>query len=152
MPFTEKTERYNPGFFTEVYASLFEPAIVAAGFEARTARGQGSDVIHSTIVNGLLDADLVLVDLTEHNPNVLFELGLRIAERRPTVLVKAIGTNPIFDVDNLLRVVEYNPNLWPSTVKDDLPKLTEFIAGAWATRETSRAYMDILRQQPVAAG
>ncbi|WP_217616259.1 hypothetical protein [Cellulomonas sp. GbtcB1] len=151
MPFTEKTEEYAPGFFTEVFASLFEPAIERAGFEARTARGQGSDLIHSTIVNGLLDADLVLVDLTEHNPNVLFELGLRIAEKKPIVLVKAIGTNPIFDVDNLLRVVSYNPNLWPSTVKDDLPRLTEFIKGAWATRETERPYMEILRQQVLAS-
>lgn len=148
MPFTERTEEFPPGFFTEVYASLFAPAIEAAGFEAKTARGQGSDVIHSTIVNGLLDADLVLVDLTEHNPNVLFELGLRIARGLPTVPVKAMGTNPIFDVDNLMRVTSYNPNLWPSTVKEDLPKLTRFIEGAWATRETERTYMDILRQQP----
>lgn len=152
MPFTEKTEDYAPGFFTEVYASLFEPAIEAAGFEAKTAKGQGSDIIHSTIVNGLLDADLVLVDLTEHIPNVLFELGLRIAEKRPTVLVKAIGTNPIFDVDNMMRVVSYNPNLWPSTVKDDLPKLTRFIEGAWAMKDTERPYMEILRQQSVVAG
>lgn len=152
MPFTEKTDVYAPGFFNEVFASLLAPAIEAAGFEARTAKGQGSDLIHSTIVNGLLDADLVLVDLTEHNPNVLFELGLRIAEKRPIVLVKAIGTNPIFDVDNLLRVVSYDPNLWPSTLKDDLPKLTEFVKGAWATKDTERPYMEILRQQPVAAG
>ncbi|MFC4242653.1 hypothetical protein ACFOYW_04645 [Gryllotalpicola reticulitermitis] len=152
MPFAEKTEEYAPGFFAEVYASLFEPAITAAGFKARTARGQGSDLIHSTIVNGLLDADLALVDLTEHNPNVLFELGLRIAEKKPTVLVKAIGTNPIFDVDNLMRVVSYNPNLWPSTVKDDLPKLIEFIKGAWAMKDTERPYMEILRQHAVAAG
>jgi len=151
MPFTEKTDEYAPGFFTEVYSSLFEPAIEAAGFEARTARGQGSDLIHSTIVNGLLDADLVPADLTEHNPNVLFELGLRIAERRPTVLVKAIGTNPIFDVDNLMRVVSYNPNVWPSTVREDLPRLTEFIRGAWASKETERSYMDILRQQAALA-
>lgn len=151
MPFTEKTEAFAPGFFNEVFASLLAPAIEAAGFEARTAKGQGSDLIHSTIVNGLLDADLVLVDLTEHNPNVLFELGLRIAEKRPIVLVKAIGTNPIFDVDQLLRVVSYDPSLWPSTLKDDLPKLTTFIKGAWATRDSERPYMEILRQQPVAA-
>lgn len=147
MPFTEKTDAYPPGFFTEVYASLFEPAIEAAGFRATTAKGQGSDVIHSTIVNGLLDADLALVDLTEHNPNVLFELGIRIAEKKPTVLVKAIGTNPIFDVDYLMRVVSYNPNLWPSTVKEDLPKLTAFVSGSWNARDTERPYMEILRQQ-----
>lgn len=147
MPFSERSEEYAPGFFTEVFASLFEPAIEAAGFEPRTARSQGSDLIHSTIVNGLLDADLVLVDLTEHNPNVLFELGLRIAERRPTVLVKAIGTNPIFDVDNLMRVLSYNPNLWPSTVREDLPALTAHIRGAAAASTTERTYMDILRQR-----
>jgi hypothetical protein len=146
MPFSEKTEEYATGFFTEAFASLLRPAIEGAGFVAITARGQGSDLIHSTIVNGLLDADLVLVDLTEHNPNVLFELGLRIAERKPTVLVKAIGTNPIFDVDNLMRVQSYNPNLWPSTVQEDLPNLTAFIKGAWDSRETARSYMEILRQ------
>ena len=145
MPFSEKTDEYATGFFAEVYASLFVPAIEAAGFEPRTARRQGSDVIHATIVNDLVDADLVLVDLTEHNPNVLFELGIRIAEQRPTVLVKASGTNPIFDVDHLLRVESYNPNVWPSTVESDLPKLTAHIKGAWDARATERSYMAILR-------
>lgn len=150
MPFSEKTDEYATGFFTEVYASLFVPAIQEAGFEPRTARRQGSDVIHATIVNDLLDADLVLVDLTEHNPNVLFELGIRIAEKKPTVLVKASGTNPIFDVDHLLRVESYNPNMWPSTVAADVPTLAEHIKGAWETRDSGATYMDILRAVPLA--
>ncbi|MFC7487240.1 hypothetical protein ACOCJ7_00115 [Knoellia sp. CPCC 206453] len=154
MPFSEKSDDYATGFFSEVYASLFVPAIEAAGLRATTARRQGSDVIQATIVNDLLDADLVLVDLTEHNPNVLFELGIRIAEQKPTVLVKAIGTNPIFDVDHLLRVVTYNPNLWPSTVMTDLPVLTAHIQGAWEARHGDRTYMQILRANalPVTGG
>jgi hypothetical protein len=152
MPFSEKTDEYATGFFTEVYASLFVPAIEAAGFEPKTARRQGSDVIQATIVNDLLDADLVLVDLTEHNPNVLFELGIRIAEKKPTVLVKASGTNPIFDVDHLLRVESYNANMWPSTVVADVPKLTEHIKGAWEAKDAGGTYMDILRQVPATVG
>jgi hypothetical protein len=152
MPFNERTDAFATGFFTEVFASLFTPAIEAAGFEAKTARRQGSDVIHATIVNDLLDADLVLCDLTEHNPNVLFELGLRIAQRSPTALVKAAGTNPIFDVDHLLRVESYNPNMWPSTVKTDIPKLTAHIEGAWAAKDSGATYMDLLRQQTVSVG
>jgi hypothetical protein len=35
MPFVEKTDDNAPGFFNEVFASLFKPAIEAAGFEAR---------------------------------------------------------------------------------------------------------------------
>ena len=47
--------------------------------------------------------DLVIVELTEHNPNVRFELGVRIAEEKPVVLMKAEGTGPLFDIDNMLR-------------------------------------------------
>lgn len=149
MPFVEKTEEYSTGFFNEVFASLFKPALEAAGFEAKTAKRQGSDVIQATIINDLLDSHLVLCDLTEHNPNVLFELGLRMAEEKPIVIVKAAGTNPIFDVDHLLRVESYDPNLWPSTVEKDVPKLAAHIKEAWATRETGRSYMSILRQVAV---
>lgn len=59
-----------------------------AGFNAKTAKA-GSEVIQSTIVNDLDAADLVIVDLTEHNPNVLFELGMRIAFSKPVCLIRA---------------------------------------------------------------
>ncbi len=104
-------------------------------------------MIQSTIVNDLLDADLVVCDLTEHNPNVLFELGLRIREEKPVVLVKARGTGPIFDVDHMLRVVEYSPNLWPSSLGVDIPKITEHLMGTWDRRETENTFMGILRRQ-----
>ncbi len=146
MPFVERTDVYATGFFTEVFASIFKPAIEEAGFEARTAKRQGSDVIQATIVNELLDSHLVLCDLTEHNPNVLFELGVRMTSELPIALVKATGTNPIFDVDQMLRVESYNPNLWPSTVSTDVPKLAAHIHEAWVTRESQRSYMSILRQ------
>lgn len=82
-----------------------------AGFTVETANKQGSDVIHSTIVNDLLEADLVIADLTDHNPNVLFELGMRMHADLPVALIKSKDTGKIFDVDNMLRVYEYNPNL-----------------------------------------
>ena len=93
-----------------------------------------------------MDADLVIADLTEHNPNVLFELGMRIAgEDKPVVLIKADGTGPLFDVDNMLRVFEYNPNLWQTTVEKDMPNLRDFIKGAWDNRASEKSYMNILR-------
>ncbi len=146
MPFVERTDAYATGFFTEVFASIFAPAIEAAGFEARTAKRQGSDVIQATIVNELYEADLVLCDLTEHNPNVLFELGVRMASELPIALVKAVGTNPIFDVDQMLRVESYSPNMWPSTVRADVPRLVEHIKEAFASRDESQSYISILRR------
>jgi len=145
MPFSEKTGEYPDGFFNEVLRQLIAPAARDAGFRVVTARKTGSDVIHATIINGLLDADLVVVDLTEHNPNVLFELGVRMAEDKPVALIRAEGTGKIFDIDNMLRLAEYNPNLWASTVESDLPRLTSHIKGAWENREDSMSFMKILR-------
>ena len=48
----------------------------------------GSDLIHHTIINQLINADLVIADLTDHNPSVLFELGIRIALKKPVALIK----------------------------------------------------------------
>lgn len=145
MPFVERDITHAPGFFAEVLRSLITPAAKEANFTVRTANRQGSDLIQSTIVNDLLEADLVIADLTEHNPNVLFELGMRMAEDKPVVLIKALGTGPLFDVDNMLRVFEYNSNLWQTTIDKDLPNLRDFIKGAWENRNSDKTYMKLLR-------
>lgn len=145
MPFVERDAKHSAGFFAEVLRSIITPAAKKSRFTVKTANRQGSDVIQSTIINDLMDADLVIADLTEHNPNVMFELGMRMAEDKPVVLIKANGTGPLFDVDNMLRVFEYSPNLWPTTVEKDMPNLRDFIKGAWDNRTSEKSYMKILR-------
>jgi len=146
MPFRERDAKHPNGFFSEVLQSLIAPAGRKAGFTVTTANRQGSDVIQSTIVNDLLKADLVIADLTEHNPNVLFELGLRMAFDKPVALIRAKGTEPIFDVDNMLRVYDYDPNLWASSIERDFPKLTQHLKATWDGRDDDKTYMKILRQ------
>jgi hypothetical protein len=152
MPFTERNPARPSGFFEEVLRSLITPAGLEAGFTVETANRQGSDIIQSTIINELLEADLVVADLTDHNPNVLFELGLRMAEDKPVALIKAEGTGRVFDVDNMLRVFEYRPQLWRSTIEVDLPNLAKHIASAWENREKNPSYMKILRRAPDSTG
>ena len=144
MPFVERGDARPTGFFGEVLRSLITPAGNNAGFAIETAAQDGSDVIQSTIINQLLTADLVIADLTDHNPNVLFELGIRIAKELPVALIKASGTGPIFDVDNMMRVASYSPNLWATSIATDLPRLRDHIKAAWDNRSTSRSYMQIL--------
>lgn len=148
MPFSEKTQNYSQGYFDEVLKHLITPAAVKAGFIAKTAKKAGSEVIQSTIVNDLDAADLVIVDLTEHNPNVLFELGMRIAFNKPVCLIRAKGTAPIFDIDHMLRVYDYNPCLWPSTIEIDIPNLTEHIIKTWENKN-GRSYLNILMENKV---
>ena len=75
----------------------------------------------------------------------MFELGVRMAQDKPVVLMKAEGTGPLFDIDNMLRVFEYSPNLWPTTVEKDMPNLRDFIKGAWENKSSTKTYMNILR-------
>lgn len=65
-----------------MYNSLIAPTASQAGFVAKTANKSGSDIIHKTIVNSIYHAEIILADLIEHNPNVLFELGLAIALKK----------------------------------------------------------------------
>lgn len=85
----------------------------------------------------------MIADLSDHNPNVLFELGIRIAKELPVALIKAEGTGRIFDVDNMMRVVSYSPNLWATTIKSDVPRMRDHIKAAWDNRDATRSYMEI---------
>lgn len=147
LPFSERRGNFPTGFFSEVLNALITPAGVDAGFRVETARKEGSDIIQATIVNDLLNADLVVADLTDHNPNVLFELGMRMAFDKPVALIRAEGTGPIFDVDSMLRVWEYSPNLWRSSLESDIPALTAHIKGAWEARNSSKSYLTLLKEQ-----
>lgn len=141
MPFKEKTGSYADGFFEEVFSSLIVPAASNAGFNPQTANKSGSDIIHKTIVSGIYNAEIILADLTEHNPNVLFELGLAIAFRKKVAIIRAKGTKPIFDVDNSIRVLDYSPNLWKSTLEMDVEKLTQHLIAV--LESDSDCYLDI---------
>lgn len=146
MPFSERSGKYSKGFFVEVLNSLIIPAATEAGFEVRTANRTGTEIIHSTIVNDVIDADLAICDLTEHNPNVLFELGMRLSHEKPVALIHADGTDRVFDVDNVLRVLSYSPNLWRTTLDKDIPALKEHVTATWQNKDKSETYIGVLRK------
>ncbi len=56
-----------------------------------------------------------------------------------------IGTAAIFDVDNMMRVCEYDPRLWKTTIVSDITTMTDNVKGAWEGREKNPSYMGILK-------
>ena len=142
MPFNEKTKEYSKGFFDEVLNQLIKPAAKAAGYIAETADRNGSDIIHSTIIKAINNAEIIMADLTEHNPNVLFELGIAIALRKPVILIKTEETGQIFDIDNTIRVFSYKSNLWKSTLEKDVPNLTTRIQAVVNNIGIDKSYFD----------
>src|SRR5262245_30238098 len=84
MPITTPKDRVadyggDEDHFEHVLKYLFIPAVKRAGFVPWPPSIGAADLIHSELVRALCVADLVLVDLSAHNPNVFFEFGIRTA-------------------------------------------------------------------------
>lgn len=54
-------------------------------------------VIQRRIVQNIYHSDIVICDVSAKNPNVMFELGMRLAFDKPTVIIKDDKTNYSFD-------------------------------------------------------
>jgi hypothetical protein len=54
--------------------------------------------ISDHMINDLYDADLVIADLSLHNPNVFYEVGIRHMVGRPIIHLQLESEEPAFDV------------------------------------------------------
>ena len=101
MPFSDPLGGY--------YASLYEPAIKKAGITAVRADTDifATGKIIDQIWSGISHARVLVAELTGRNPNVLYELGLAHALRKPVVLVSSNEQDVPFDVRHV-RVIYYD--------------------------------------------
>ena len=86
--------------FNRVEKDLIDPVLTALGFEGRTTGEilkQGN--IRTDMFQRLLTADLVIADLSIHNANVFYELGIRhsLREKR-TFMIRSEGDSYPFDL------------------------------------------------------
>lgn len=110
MPIADHPD-YKQGHFKRVYDDIFAPACRAAGYKPIRADDVAqTNLIHLDILQKLLESPMAICDLSTRNPNVLFELGLRQAFDKPTILVQEVGTPQIFDI-NLFRYTQYRNGL-----------------------------------------
>ena len=79
--------------------SVLREAIESAGFQADlVSETEESAIIQKTIVQNLYNNPIVVCDVSGKNPNVMFELGIRLTFDKPTVVVKDDQTNYSFDM------------------------------------------------------
>ena len=80
--------------FDRVQADLIEPAMRACGLTGgTTATEEDSGNIREDMFALILEADVVICDITVHNANVFYELGIRHAlRRRHTLLIRGEGS------------------------------------------------------------
>jgi hypothetical protein len=90
MPFSPTPSERN---WTEVFEGLFKPALEECGYDCTRAEASRGSLI-GDIVQAVFEADIVVADVTDRNPNVFYELGVRHSLRRGTIVVSQ-GTEHI---------------------------------------------------------
>ena len=83
-----------------------------------------SGSITRDVLTRLYRSDAVIADLTDLNPNVFYELGVRHALRSGTILIALKGTKPPFDVGDL-RVIPYEDRIGGE--KEAIPQIQEML-------------------------
>jgi hypothetical protein len=109
-PFGVKPDRRGVDIdFDHVEDVLIAPALEALGYEGRTtAEIAEAGNIRADMFRLLVTADLVVADLSIHNANVFYELGIRHALRdKRTFLIRCKGDDTIFDLQTD-RYLEYD--------------------------------------------
>lgn len=78
---------------------IFREALKGDEWEVHRAdEGKSPDSIGQHVIKRLYEADLVIADLTGHNPNVFYELAIAHGWRKPVVHLIAKGEKVPFDI------------------------------------------------------
>lgn len=131
MPIADSDDRPK-GHFQHIYNNIIRPACDKSGYKAvRADEVKQTNLIHLDILKQLIEAPIAICDLSNRNPNVLFELGIRQAFDKPTVLIQEKGTPKIFDIAPL-RYLEYCKEMRYHDVLQSQNELSEAIAATAA--------------------
>lgn len=92
MPFSKTKEHHTQEYWARHFESYLKPLIEGIenleAFRSEPLRGD----IASQIITDLVNSDIVVADLTDHNPNVFWELGVRQSYKQCTVTIAEMGT------------------------------------------------------------
>ena len=104
MGFGKKTDPDlgNTYDLDKTYKNIIRPAVIKAGFECvRADEIKDSGLIDKSMYALLMQAELVVADITTFNPNAIYELGIRHGVRpcSTIILKEKDGTIP-FDLDH----------------------------------------------------
>jgi hypothetical protein len=125
---------------TEAVESISDPK-----FETRlVSQANNIGVIQKRIVQNLYFDQVVVCDVSCKNPNVMFELGIRLAFDKPTVIVKDDKTDYSFDT-GIIEHIEYPRDLRFNKVVSFKDQLASKVLGTYQASRTDPHYSPFLK-------
>lgn len=84
---------------------IITSAISSLGFKVQmVSESEAVNVIHKNIVQNIFSNEIVICDVSSRNPNVMFELGMRLAFDKPVVIIKDRDTPFSFDIGSIQHI------------------------------------------------
>ncbi|HDE1364438.1 TPA: hypothetical protein PCC41_001772 [Klebsiella pneumoniae] len=144
---------YDSRHFDRVYNHLIKPACDTAGFKTvRADEVNNSNLIVLDILKRIVESDIAICDLSGRNPNVMYELGLRQAFNKKTVLIKDDRTISPFDVQ-AFRYCEYDSSLRIDNAFNNIKSLEKAIISTFeADTNDVNSIVQLLRIEPAKVG
>lgn len=124
---------------------IISDAVTTAGFEPNlVSTADEVGVIQKTIIQNLYDNPIVVCDVSGKNPNVMFELGLRLAFDKPTIIIKDDRTPYSFDTGQIEHI-DYPRDLRFSKIVDFKKKLSKKISATYEKSQNDSDYTTFLK-------
>ncbi|GAI73273.1 unnamed protein product, partial [marine sediment metagenome] len=98
MPFSKSSENHTEEYWTNHFNRFLKPLIEEVpGIGAYRVESLHGDILKQ-IITDLIVSPVVVAELTHHNPNVFWELGVRQSFKHNTITIAEEGTTLPFDV------------------------------------------------------
>jgi hypothetical protein len=134
----------SEGHWSDVLDIITE-SIEAAGFDGNlVSNADDVGIIQKRIIQNLYENPIVVCDVSGKNPNVMFELGMRLAFDKPTIIIKDDKTSYSFDTSPIEHI-EYPRDLRFSRIVDFKSKLAEKIKATYEKSTTDTTYTTFLK-------
>ena len=125
--------------------TIVSDAISDAGFYPNiVSNADESGIIQKRIIQNLFENPIVVCDVSGKNPNVMFELGMRLAFDKPTIVIKDDKTDYSFDTSPIEHV-GYPRDLRFSRIVEFKAKLTEKIIATYKISQENASYTTFLK-------
>lgn len=101
-------------------------------------------VIHNRIIENIYSSDIVICDVSCKNANVMFELGMRLAFDKPTIIIKDDLTGYSFDT-SLIEHLEYPRDLRFTSINKFKDSLGKKMKATYEKSQTDSNYSTFLK-------
>jgi hypothetical protein len=142
MPFKEP--------FESLYSNIIHPVVTSAGYECEIADQPTNNAIIHDIVVSIIKSRIIIADISENNPNVMYELGIAHALQKEVIIIydaTTVGKEILSDIRYIRARMYHNTAPGGIKLKQDLTQTLEYVGGKIEKLEMTEQFEEAKKQE-----